>query len=118
MFTRTQDGGVTWSLPQALSSEGGNLRIAAAGKRVVIAGQGGSGAVVWYSDDGGQNFSETSLGSFGTVMALQVQADGVVWLYLQEMIGTLMKSTDGGASFASAGELPPGSFFESVVFGT
>jgi hypothetical protein len=118
MFTRTQDSGATWSSPRPLSGEAGNLRIAAAGKRVVIAGQGGSGSMVWSSTDGGQNFTETNLGSTGTILGLQVQTDGVIWLYLQEVVAALMKSTDGGVTFTSAGELPPDVFFDSIAFGS
>jgi hypothetical protein len=118
MFTRTEDSGATWSRPRSLNTEAGNLRIAATGKRVVIAGQGGSGSMVWSSTDGGQNFTETNLGSTGSIMGLQVQADGVIWLYLQEGLATLMKSTDEGASFNSVGELPSDSFFDSIAFGS
>jgi hypothetical protein len=116
-FTRTEDGGATWTQAQPLSGLGGTMRMAAAGKRVVIAGQG-AGAVVLHSDDGGRTLSRTDLDPLGTVQGIQVQADGVVWLYLQAMLGTLMKSTDGGATFASAGEIAPGSYFDNVAFGS
>jgi hypothetical protein len=56
VFVRTEDGGATWSPPQSLGGDGGNLRLAAAGKRVVISGSTGQGATLWRSEDGGRTF--------------------------------------------------------------
>lgn len=121
LFTRTEDTGKTWSTPLVLSGSeqgGGNLRLGAAGQRVVVTGFGREGATVWFSSDGGRQFQENRLGRFGSVAGLHVSAGGEVWLYLQEMVAELLKSTDGGATFTTAVSLPGGFFFDSVGFGS
>jgi hypothetical protein len=121
LFTRTEDGGATWSPPVALpgteNGTGGNLRMDAAGKRVVVSGFGPEGATVWHSEDGGRQWKSTRLGRFGSVLGLQVRSSGEVWLYMQEMVPILMKSSDGGESFPTVVQLQAGSFFDTVNFG-
>jgi hypothetical protein len=120
LFVRTEDGGATWSAPLVLPATeigGGNVRMAAAGKRVIISGFGKDGATVWRSEDGGRKFQTIPLGRFGTVMGLDVRGDGQVWLYMQEMAAILLKSSDGGATFPTEVPLPSGFFFDSVGFG-
>ena len=117
-FVRTADSGATWSAPRTLAGDGGGARIAAAGQRVVITGSGPQGALLWHSEDGGAHFTEARLGIFGSVMGLQVQADGGVSLYVQEMLARILRSTDGGATFPTSIDLPSGSFFDSIDFGS
>jgi hypothetical protein len=117
-LVRTEDSGRTWSAPQLLSELGlGTVRLAAAGKRLIVTGSGPVGAMVWHSDDGGRHFDLTQLAGAGQVLGSLVEDDGTVWLYTQDMGPRLWKSTDGGVSFPSGVPLAGDMFFDTIRFG-
>jgi hypothetical protein len=118
MFVRTEDSGASWSMPMVLTGNVSGLQVAAAGRHVVIVGQGGLVTTVWHSENGGRTFDQTSVSVTGSVLGLQAQADGVVWLYVQDMEPKLLKSTDGGVTFPTQVAFSPGTFFDNVVFGS
>ena len=114
---RTTDGGEQWSKVVGPFGRVTALTMANAGQRVIVGDEGGH---VWYSDDGGTQWSEAT----GTPGAANGAADPITAILATDgsdgsgkdevFAGTdaatmLLRSSDGGESFATVGDgLPAG----------
>jgi photosystem II stability/assembly factor-like uncharacterized protein len=98
---RTADGGATWTgVPTGTTAA--LSRISIADQNTVVVG---GGCVLLRSDDGGQTFKRLALacgGSRVAALAFPSPQNGFVLL----ASGTLLRTTDGGASFAPGGAIP------------
>jgi hypothetical protein len=118
--TRSEDAGVSWSLPRVLNPQGGSVRVTAAGNRVAIALQPGNFTQLFTSSDGGLTFvdAKTTLSARDRMLGLGIDADGIIWTALSNGLGlVLRKSTDGGTTFDAGTQLPGDVFAEMAVFG-
>jgi len=105
-FTRTTDGGATWSSPQLLapSTEFG-FQMASAGKVVVVVGSARD-VILWRSIDGGRTFlPQTRTDTWIPTVVMAPDGATIVWLLDAPSKHDLEKSTDGGATFASIGQV-------------
>jgi hypothetical protein len=117
---RSEDRGATWQPPEMLSSPGGNLRLAAAGKLVVASADPGTGPQLWVSADGGLSFRQPVVPiAMMQMVALGIDpASGEIWLvtYDGQTVG-LRLSKDSGVSFQDVGPIAVNTFFDTVTLG-
>ncbi|HVU52836.1 MAG TPA: sialidase family protein [Polyangia bacterium] len=108
-FTRTADGGVTWSSRVTLSDRQDTMNFGAADKTVVVVTAGADGAnqnVFWRSLDGGKSFLPKAFVD-GANSLIEVEPDGrtVRSVELVSNIGELQKSSDAAATFTKVGDI-------------
>jgi hypothetical protein len=118
-ITRSDDRGATWQPPVILTAEGGNLKLAAAGQRVVAAADTTGGPTLFVSDDAGVTFQARAVGSDQPMIGLGLAPDsGDIWTVIFEGNSSLLRfSADGGATFEPAITLARDAFFTSVIVG-
>jgi hypothetical protein len=105
VFTRTADGGLTWSPRRSLGADSGSPQLAAAGNTVVASASGlkvnQAGSILVRSVDGGQTFFPQQFIADAPNLSAFVEPDAkTVWL-ADFQGGTLRKSTDAGATFTT-----------------
>jgi hypothetical protein len=118
MLVRSEDGGATWQAPRALSLVQSEVRLAAAGRRVVVAGAADDGPTLWYSADSGRAFRRAKAPDVNSLVGLAVEADSdTVWAARFDGFLVVHKSTDGGLSFDGGSTVSPDFSTGRVAFG-
>jgi hypothetical protein len=116
---RSEDSGATWSKPMVLrDSAGGNIRMAAAGDRVLLGAHTELDYTFWLSEDSGRTFQSWGLTLDAGRVDLGLESDGTIWIAIWDGADALQfrTSSDGGRTFQS-GRRVPGEYFRSVAAG-
>jgi hypothetical protein len=116
VMSRSEDGGATWLPPRVMQSGAGNVRLAAAGDRVVLSMSSLSDSLLWVSNDGGRTFDpiKAPVPLFNSV---GVDPDGTIWIVGRdgEDVNSgrhqFHSSADGGATWNSVVSLTYGNTF-------
>jgi hypothetical protein len=108
-FTRTADGGATWSSRVSISGRP-DLNFIGAGEKTVviatIAADGSNTMVLSRSVDGGRSFLPKTAAD-GQFSNVTVEPDGrTVWIARANNGNELLESTDAGATLQKKGDLP------------
>jgi hypothetical protein len=100
VIVRSDDAGVSWQPPRPLAGGGDNLRLAAAGNRVVASIEGRQGPMLYVSEDAGQTFQEIPAPDGRPVLGVALDSPtGPLWIVNADDAAIYRQSHDGGATF-------------------
>ena len=114
---RTEDAGATWQPPQLLKPYASNIRLVAAGDRMLLTADTDTGRTWWLSEDGGRSFPSIRPTLSGELITLGMDSDGTIWIVTYDGAPTFHTSHDGGKTFEAGPRLPTEVYLGSFVVG-